>query len=85
MSFRLAGGSTVGSRGGVLSVFVYTLLPLLTVAGVWEETITGSLHSQIALQPDALHGYKTLNGFGIYCHIWGRHSRRSDDTADKQD
>lgn len=38
-------------RGISLSLLVYKLLPVLTVPGVWEETITASLHSQIILQP----------------------------------
>lgn len=48
--------TTVGSQGISLSLFVYKLLPASTVPGVWEETIPDSLHSQMMLQPDALHG-----------------------------
>lgn len=58
-----------GIPGGSLSLFVYKPMPVLTVPGVWEETITGSLHSQIILQPDARTAW-TLNGSWLYCHIW---------------
>lgn len=51
--------STVGSQGISLSLFVYKLLPVLTVPGVWVETITASLHSQIILQRNSLHSLES--------------------------
>lgn len=53
---------------GSLSLFVYKLLPGLTLPGVWEETITASLHSQIILQ---LGTARTLNGFFGFIAIFG--------------
>ena len=68
---------------GSLSLFVYKLLPGLTLPGVWEETITASLHSQIILQ---LGTARTLNGFLALLPYLGRRSRKkkkkkTDDTA----
>lgn len=65
---------------GDLSLFVYKLLPEMTVPGVWEETITGSLHSQIILQPGALHGYDSEWILVLLPHL-RRHFRKTEDRA----
>lgn len=62
------------------TLFVYKPMPVLTVPSVWEETITGSLHSQIILQPDALHGLDSEWILALLPYL-GSHFRETDDTA----
>lgn len=81
-AFTLARGIALWDpRGSLsLSLFVYKLLPVLTVPGVWEETITGSLYSQIILRPDTLHGLDSEWILALLPYL-ERHFRETDDTA----
>lgn len=79
-AFTLTRGIHRGVPGEhTLSLFVYTLLPGLgwLLPGVWEETITASLHRQIVLQTSALRGKWIL----ALLPYLGKHSSRTDDTA----